>query len=181
MKTVKTAPAAPVFAKVIGTLASRSLRFSLAASVAVLMSACAGTSADRRAGSASAPHASLETSAETRRVWFGNLVDGQTVAGPVKVEMKAAGLIVEPAARGVRDGHGHFHILINVPTAKWPKAPNPIPFDEEHRHFGGGDTVTVLDLPPGEHTLTLQFATGDHVPYDPQIAQTIRIRVTGGE
>lgn len=135
-----------------------------------MLAACAGTSAK--------PPAS---NAESRRVWFGNLVDGQAVTSPVKVEMKAEGLIVEPAARGVRDGHGHFHILINVPSAKWPKAPNPIPFDEVHRHFGGGDTVTTLELPPGEHTLTLQFATGDHVPYEPQIAQTIRVRVTGDE
>lgn len=167
MKTVNSAPVPPAFIKKFAT-SSFILSFSVAA--AVLLTACAGTPA----------HESAEAS-EPRRVWFGNLVDGQTVTSPVTVEMKAAGLIVEPAARGVRDGHGHFHILIDVPTAKWPKAPNPIPFDEVHRHFGGGDSVTTLDLPPGEHTLTLQFATGDHVPYEPQIAQTIRIRVTENE
>src|SRR5690606_31221066 len=74
----------------------------------------------------------------------------------------------------ITDGHGHFHILIDVPP---PEAPAPIPFDAQHRHFGGGDTVVTLDLEPGEHTLTLQFAKGDHVPYDPQIAQTIRVIV----
>lgn len=109
-----------------------------------------------------------------RSVWFGNLTDGQTVTSPFTVDMKAANLVVEPAATGITDGHGHFHILIDVPL---PEAPDPIPFDEQHRHFGGGDTITTLDLPPGEHTLTLQFAKGDHVPYDPQIAQTIRITV----
>jgi hypothetical protein len=110
----------------------------------------------------------------TREVWFGNLEDGQIVTSPFVVEMKARNLVVEPAAAGIRDGHGHFHILIDVPL---PEAPDPIPFDEQHLHFGGGDTVTTLNLPPGEHTLTLQFAKGDHVPYAPQIARTIRITV----
>ena len=54
----------------------------------------------------------------------------------------------------------------------------PIPADEKHLHFGQGQTETVLDLPVGQHTLVLQFATGDHVPYDPQIFQQIQINVT---
>jgi hypothetical protein len=110
----------------------------------------------------------------TREVRFGNLADGQEIVSPFTVQMEALGLVVEPASEGVRDGHGHFHILINVPTVK---APSPIPFDEQHLHFGAGQTEAVLDLPEGEHLLTLQFATGDHVPYDPPIAQTVRVRV----
>jgi hypothetical protein len=119
-----------------------------------------------------------ESADTSRKVWFGNLIDGQEVESPFPVEMKAQNLVVEPAATGITDGHGHFHILVNVPI---PEAPNPVPFDGQHIHYGQGDTVTVLDLPPGEHTLTLQFAKGDHVPYDPQIAQTIRIKVISGD
>ncbi len=112
---------------------------------------------------------------ETRRVYFGNLSDGEQVTSPFKVEMKAEGLVVEPASQGVTDGHGHFHIIIDAPVTD---APNPIPKDAHHLHFGKGDTVTTLDLPLGEHTLTLQFAKGNHVPYDPQIEQQIHITVT---
>jgi hypothetical protein len=111
-----------------------------------------------------------------RKVWFGNLNDGQKVTSPFTVEMKAQNLVVEAAVKGLTDGHGHFHILINSPM---PQAPSPIPKDSLHIHYGKGDTVTSLDLPVGEYSLTLQFAKGDHVPYDPQIAQTIRIQVTG--
>lgn len=110
-----------------------------------------------------------------KRVYFGNLEDGSNVESPFRVEMKAENLIVEPAALGVNEGHGHFHILIDAPMAP-TKA--PIPADEKHLHFGQGQTETLLDLPVGQHTLVLQFATGDHVPYDPQVFQQIQVNVT---
>jgi len=40
-----------------------------------------------------------------------------------------------------------------------------IPFSETHKHFGKGQTSTVLNLPPGRHTLRLLFADHDHRPY----------------
>jgi len=110
-----------------------------------------------------------------KRVYFGNLEDGSNVESPFRVEMKAENLIVEPATLGVNEGHGHFHILVDAPIAPTQA---PIPADEKHIHFGQGQTETVLDLPVGQHTLVLQFATGDHVPYDPQVFQQIQINVT---
>ena len=119
--------------------------------------------------------APAQTVAPAPGVRFGNLVDGQKVVSPFVVKMTAQELVVEPAAAGIREGHGHFHILVDAPAVK---APAPIPFDPQHLHFGKGQTETTLDLPEGEHTLTLQFAKGDHVPYDPPIAQTIHVTVT---
>lgn len=110
-----------------------------------------------------------------KRVYFGNLEDGSNVESPFRVEMKAENLIVEPAAMGVNEGRGHFHILIDAPIAPTQV---PIPADGKHIHYGQGQTETVLDLPVGQHTLVLQFATGDHIPYDPQIFQQIQINVT---
>ena len=111
-----------------------------------------------------------------RKVWFGNLTNGQEIESPFKVEMKQENLIVEPAVMGVHDGHGHFHIIINSPM---PPATSPIPKDPMHIHYGQGDTETTLILPVGEYDLLLQFAKGDHVPYDPQITSSvIHIRVT---
>jgi len=110
-----------------------------------------------------------------KRVYFGNLEDGSNVESPFRVEMKAENLIVEPATLGVNEGHGHFHILVDAPLAG---SKQPIPKDAKHIHYGQGETETVLDLPVGQHTLILQFATGDHVPYDPPIFQQIQINVT---
>jgi hypothetical protein len=109
------------------------------------------------------------------KVYFGNLSDGAQVESPFTVEMRAENLTVEPATQGVTDGHGHFHILVDTPV---PMSMDPIPNDAQHIHYGEGQTEAVLDLPEGEHTLILQFAKGDHRPYDPQITQEIRVRVT---
>ena len=109
------------------------------------------------------------------KVSFGNLQDGSQVESPFTVQMNAENLVVEPAANGVTEGHGHFHILVDVPV---PMSLDPVPNDAQHIHYGQGQSEAVLDLPVGEHTLTLQFAKGDHRPYDPQITQTIKINVT---
>lgn len=110
-----------------------------------------------------------------KKVYFGNLEDGSNVESPFKVEMKSENLIVEPATMGVTEGHGHFHIVVNAPLSS-PK--EPMPKDAQHIHYGDGQTSTILDLPVGQHTLILQFAKGDHVPYDPQVFQQIQINVT---
>jgi hypothetical protein len=109
------------------------------------------------------------------KVHFGNLEDGAEVESPFTVEMVAENLVVEPAANGVKDGHGHFHILVNTPVIR---SMEPVPVTPQHIHYGQGQTEAVLDLPVGEHTLILQFAKGDHRPYDPQITQEIKVRVT---
>lgn len=111
----------------------------------------------------------------SKKVYFGNLEDGANVESPFKVVMKAENLIVEPATLGVTEGHGHFHIVVNAPLSG-PGA--PMPKDEKHIHYGDGQTETILDLPVGSHSLILQFAKGDHVPYDPPIYQQVQITVT---
>lgn len=110
-----------------------------------------------------------------KRVYFGNLEDGSIVESPFKVVMKAENLIVEPAALGVNEGHGHFHIIVDAPVVG---ASELIPKDEKHIHYGNGQMETVLDLPVGQHTLVLQFAKGDHVSYKPPLFQQIQVNVT---
>ncbi len=123
-----------------------------------------------------APLVAIALAQAEPKVWFGNLKDGAKVTSPFEVTMKAKDLVVEPAAKGVVQGHGHFHIIIDRPL---PDTGMPIPKDSLHIHYGGGQTETILDLPMGEHSLALQFAKGDHTPYSPQVIQEIRIEVTG--
>ena len=111
----------------------------------------------------------------SKKVYFGNLEDGAQLESPFKVKMKAENLIVEPATLGVTEGHGHFHILVDAPLAS---PAGSIPKDEAHIHYGNGQSEAILDLPVGQHTLILQFAKGDHVPYDPPIYQQVQITVT---
>ncbi|MES2857375.1 MAG: DUF4399 domain-containing protein, partial [Bdellovibrionota bacterium] len=52
-----------------------------------------------------------------------------------------------------------------------------VPADDRHIHFGLGQTETTVKLPKGKHTLTLQFADGNHASYGEMMSQTISITV----
>ena len=121
--------------------------------------------------------------AEEAVVYIVNLEDGATVTSPSTVVFGLRGKGVAPA--GVeKDGTGHHHILLN--RAPWGEGPDDgeiaetgIPSDENHLHFGGGQTETVLDLPPGQHTLQLLLGDHFHVPHDPPVvSERITITVT---
>ena len=97
-----------------------------------------------------------------RSVGFSNLRDGYRVYSPFKVEFAVRGMGVAPAGKKL-DGAGHHHILIDRSLPRDVSA--ELPFDDKHKHFGKGQTSTVLDLPPGKHTLRLLFADHQHRPY----------------
>lgn len=99
--------------------------------------------------------------------------DGEVVASPVTVRFGLKGMGVAPA--GVEaQGTGHHHLLIDV------EAPNPglpIPADDNHRHFGKGQTEATIELAPGRHTLQLLLGNHLHIPHDPPVASE-RITIT---
>jgi hypothetical protein len=69
---------------------------------------------------------------------------------------------------------GHHHIIIDggpIPSG------DVIPVDSNHLHFGKGQTETEITLPPGRHTLTLQFADFSHKSYGPKLSSTIIVIV----
>jgi Domain of unknown function (DUF4399) len=107
------------------------------------------------------------------KVFFSEPKDGAEINGPVKVVMVVEGMKVQPAGEVV-EGTGHHHILINRDF--FPPG-QVIPTDDTHRHFGKGDTEAVLDLPPGDYKLTLQFADGLHRSYGKELSATINIKV----
>jgi hypothetical protein len=73
---------------------------------------------------------------------------------------------------------GHHHLLINrAPMGEGPDGAEEwlygLPADDNHRHFGGGQTEVTLDLPPGQHTLQLVLGDMNHVPHDPPVASAV--------
>lgn len=120
-----------------------------------------------------------EESAEEDGVYFVNLEDGQDVSFPLTVEMGVKGMILEPAGE-VKEGYGHHHILVDDFTI--PKG-EPVPSDETHFHYGKGQSEAVLDLDlePGEHKLTLQYANGIHISYGRSWSKTITVNVVEAE
>jgi hypothetical protein len=111
--------------------------------------------------------------APTAKVSFAEPKDGATIKGPVKVVMVVEGMKIQPAGEVV-EGTGHHHILINK---DFIPAGQVIPTDDADRHFGKGQTETVLELPPGDYKLTLQFADGLHRSYGKESSANITIKV----
>jgi hypothetical protein len=102
--------------------------------------------------------------------------DGATVKSPVTVIFGLEGLGVAPA--GVdNEGTGHHHLIVDAPL---PPMDQGIPADENHIHFGGGQTQTTVELEPGEHTLQLLVGDQNHIPHDPPIMSE-QITVTVAE
>lgn len=96
--------------------------------------------------------------------------DGARVANPVRVVFGLKGFGVAPA--GVeRPDAGHHHLLVD--SGLPANLGMPLPNDERHRHFGGGQTEVELTLAPGRHTLQLVLGDHLHVPHDPPITSAV--------
>ena len=104
--------------------------------------------------------------AQEAELYFIEPQDGAEVSGPVKVVFGLTGKGVAPAGIAF-DNTGHHHLLIN--TGLPEDMSQPIPADDNHRHFGGGQTQTVVELEPGEYTLQLLLGNHLHVPHDPPV------------
>jgi hypothetical protein len=111
---------------------------------------------------------------EAAEVYFISPEDGATVSSPVMVKFGLSGMGVAPA--GIeKEGTGHHHLLIDTELENYDEA---VPSDDNHRHFGGGQTETSVELSPGEHTLQLIVGDQNHVPHDPPVeSQMITITV----
>lgn len=115
---------------------------------------------------AAAPALPTHKAPADAKVYIISPVDGATVGRTVTVRFGLSGMGVAPA--GIeKERTGHHHLLIDVATL--PAAGQPIPNDAHHKHFGGGQTETVLHLKPGTHTLQLELGDANHVPFDPPV------------
>jgi hypothetical protein len=96
--------------------------------------------------------------------------DGATVPQTFTVRFGLKGMGIAPA--GVtHENTGHHHLLIDVKTL--PVAGQPIPKDEQHVHFGGGQTEASVTLKPGTHTLQLELGDLNHIPFDPPLVSKV--------
>ena len=100
---------------------------------------------------------------------------GAMVSSPVKVCMATEGVEVEPAKKGINEGKGHHHIIVDVNLPK--DLSKPIEKDANHIHMGDGSTCKEIKLSAGKHIIRTLFAKGNHVPYDPALTSTVTINV----
>jgi hypothetical protein len=102
--------------------------------------------------------------------------DGAVVTSPITVQFGLRGVGVAPA--GVQlPNTGHHHLLIDV--TEMPSFDLPLPANDNVRHYGLGQTETVIELPPGEHTLQLVLGDWLHTPHEPPVtSEVVTITVT---
>lgn len=112
---------------------------------------------------------------EYRAVTISKPLNGSTVSSPVEVCMTPWNVEFEPAKKGVNDGKGHNHILVDVDLPS--DLSKPIGKDANHIHMGDGSSCKSINLSSGKHTIRTLFATGNHVPYNPPISDSVRVTV----
>jgi len=113
---------------------------------------------------------------EEASVYFISPQDGAVVSGDFTVRFGLHGMGVAPA--GVEQAKtGHHHLLIDLDVL--PPLDAPLPKSDQVRHFGGGQTETILSLAPGKHTLQLLLGNYAHIPHNPPVISkkiTITVR-----
>lgn len=111
--------------------------------------------------------AGLPTSASPAgaEVYFISPKAGAVVPREFTVSFGLRGMGVAPAGT-TAENTGHHHLIIDAPL---PDLSLPVPMDDNHKHFGKGQTETVIKLAPGKHTLQLLLADSNHIPHVPAI------------
>jgi len=114
---------------------------------------------------------------ESAKQYFISPQDGDVIKGPVKVIFGLSGMGVAPAGIDM-ENTGHHHIFVNRPAlGEWEDGADELDAniitDDQHIHFGKGQTETMLDLPKGTHTLQLVLGDKDHIPHNPPITSDI--------
>ena len=117
----------------------------------------------------------ISPSPEGAYVYIIEPQDGQEVAAPFAVKFGLVGMGVAPA--GIDKANtGHHHLLIDLDEL--PELTAPLAATDNIKHFGGGQTETLLILPAGEHTLQLLLGNYVHIPHDkPVLSDKIAVTV----
>ena len=116
---------------------------------------------------------------DNAKAYFIDLKDGDTVTSPVLIRFGLSGMGIAPAGTEAPNT-GHHHLLIDAPPLEGDALNEAIPADEQHVHFGKGQTEAPVTLPPGKHTLQLVLGDWSHIPHKaPVMSDRITVTVEG--
>ena len=111
---------------------------------------------------------------EDAKLYLISPTNGDKLTSPITVRFGLKNMGIAPAGTNV-ENTGHHHLLIDTGL---PALDKPVPGDENHRHFGKGQTETIIELGPGKHTLQLLLGDFSHIPHNPPvISEQITITV----
>lgn len=167
------------YARTESTWGSIAILFFLMA--LTLSIACGGGGMEEEAAE---PEETMEEPAEEEamdtgpRIYFIQPEDGAMVTSPVTFEFGIENFDLAPKET-YEEGTGHHHIGL---TDQCVPAGEAIPEADPWVHLGDASSTIDMQLPPGEHSVTIQLGDGDHVAFeDPALCQTITITVEEGE
>lgn len=122
--------------------------------------------------SASAQDLERQPAPEGAGVYIISPADGEMVSSPITVRFGLSGMGVAPAGSEA-DHTGHHHLLIDVDEEDLPPMNLPLPATDNIVHFGGGQTETTIELPPGKHRLQLVLGDHLHIPHQPPVMSEV--------
>ena len=102
--------------------------------------------------------------------------NGATVAAPVTLQVEIGGVTVKPAAEGDPQAF-HYHALIDVDPATVAQPGQPLPTGQANIIHTADPRLSLPDLAPGQHTVTVILTRTDHVPLSPSIQQRVTFTV----
>ena len=118
----------------------------------------------------------FSVSRESPTVYFISLQDKDKIPDVFKVQFGLQGMGIAPAGINY-PGTGHHHLLIDY--TGMPDLNSPLAASNNVKHYGKGQTETVLTLNPGIHTLQLIMGDHKHVPLNPLvISEKITVEVS---
>ena len=104
--------------------------------------------------------------------------------GTKNINISPAGVIVEQTNNCLVSGH--HHLIINDAYDVRNFENQPIPYDTNILHFGGGQKEAELTLQPGKYSLQLVIGNYQHMPisrsgsdkkYNPIVSKIINIEI----
>ena len=108
-------------------------------------------------------------------LYFIEPTNNSVLSNNVEIKFGLKGFGVAPAGYNAVNT-GHHHLLVNVDLPK--DLTLPIPADDNHLHFGLGQTEAIIELPPGTHSLRLLLGNYLHIPHsEPIYSEEIFITV----
>src|SRR5262245_2281329 len=154
------------------------MRHVLPLALPVLIVACSSESKPSESSSAPASAPAASAAPSGGRVFFVEPKDGATVKSPVHLVFGVENFMIMPVPEGTvtsaRPGMGHHHVGVDTdclpPGTEIVKAAPWV-------HFGKGDNQMDMQLPPGQHKLTLEIGDDQHKT-QPGLCSTITVNVT---
>jgi hypothetical protein len=109
--------------------------------------------------------------------------DSATVGAPVMLSVNIQGVTVKPAAEGDPQAF-HYHALVDVDPSTILQPGQPIPTGQSNIIHTADSTLSLGDLAPGQHSVTVVLTRTDHVPLSPNVQDRVTFTVvpagTGG-